>query len=378
MGLIAPVDPLALAQALIRRPSITPADAGALDVLADALAPLGFELHRPRFGEIDNLVAIRPGPGRPVAFAGHSDVVPPGDLAAWSVPPFSAAIAADRLIGRGAADMKGAIAAWVAATARWLAGGGAGATMLIITGDEEGDAVDGTARLMPWLADRGLLPEAVIVGEPTSAATVGDTIKIGRRGSLNATLTVEGRQGHVAYPDRADNPISTLIRLLARLKAEPLDMGTEVFAPSNLEIVRVEGGEPVANNMIPASATARFNIRFNDIHTGASLESWLRTAAEAEGARATWDIRHSGDAFLTARGPLSDTLVAAVQDVTGATPAFATGGGTSDARFIRRYCPVVELGLVGATMHQIDEAVSFTEIACLTDIYATFLARWFA
>lgn len=371
------LDAVDFARALVRCPSVTPADAGALDVLAHALTPLGFFLHRPRFGAIDNLVALRSGPGRRLAFAGHSDVVPPGDLAAWSVSPFDAAIRGDRLIGRGAADMKGAIAAWVAAIARWLACGGAGATMLIITGDEEGDAVDGTARLMPWLAERGLTPEAVIIGEPTSAVTVGDTIKIGRRGSLNATLSVEGRQGHVAYPERANNPITTLVRVLARLKAAPLDTGTDVFAASNLEIVRVEAGEPVANNMIPAVAMARLNIRFNDLHTGGSLEAWLRAAAEAEGARATWDIRHSGDAFLTARGPLSDTLVAAVETVTGAVPAFATGGGTSDARFIRRYCPVVELGLVGATMHQIDEAVPVADLARLTDIYAAFLARWF-
>lgn len=372
------IDPLELARALVRRPSITPIDAGALDVLADALVPLGFEVHRPRFGAINNLVALRPGPGWRLAFAGHTDVVPPGDVSAWRVPPFAALIDGGLLIGRGAADMKGALAAWVGALARWLSGGGAGATMMIVTGDEEGDAVEGTARLMPWLAERGLLPEATIVGEPTSAAAVGDTIKIGRRGSLNATLTIKGRQGHVAYPERADNPITALVRVLARLKAEPLDSGTEVFAPSNLEIVRVEGGEPVANNMIPASAMARFNIRFNDSHTGASLEAWLRAAAEGEGARATWDIRHSGDAFLTARGPLSDTLVSAVQAVTGKSPAFATGGGTSDARFIRRYCPVVELGLVGTTMHQIDEAVPVGDLARLTDIYAAFLARWFS
>lgn len=372
------MDAALLAQALIRCASVTPADDGALSVLGEALGTLGFQIDRPRFGAIDNLVAVRAGKGARLAFAGHSDVVPAGDSARWTHPPFAATIADGVLIGRGAADMKGAVAAWVAALARWLAGGGDGATMLIITGDEEGDAVDGTARLMPWLAERGMLPEATIVGEPTSAAQVGDTIKIGRRGSLNAILTVEGRQGHVAYPERTDNPITTMVRVLARLKAEPLDDGTNVFAPSNLEIVRVEGGEPVANNMIPASAQAKVNIRFNDLHTGARLEAWLREAAAAEGARATWDVRHSGDAFVTAPGPLRDMLVEAVRSVTGGAPVFATGGGTSDARFIRRYCPVVELGLVGATMHQVDEAVPVADLARLTDIYAAFLTRWFA
>ncbi len=371
------MDAVPLAQALIRCRSVTPADRGALGVLAAALEPLGFAVHRPRFGAIDNLVALRDGPGRRLAFAGHSDVVPPGDVAAWTHPPFDAVIADAALHGRGAADMKGAIAAWVAATARWLAGGGAGATMLIVTGDEEGAAVDGTARLMPWLADRGLLPEAAIVGEPTSGGSVGDAIKIGRRGSLGAWITVEGVQGHVAYPLRADNPLTRLVRMLARLKAEPLDAGTPWFEPSNLEITRIEGGEIEAGNVIPAQARARINIRFNDLHSAASLEAWLREAAAAEGAHATFEIACSGDAFHTEPGPLSAALAAAAEAVTGRVPEYSTGGGTSDARFIRRYCPVVELGLRGATMHKIDEAVPITDLSTLTDIYAAFLQRWF-
>jgi len=372
------MDPVSLAQALIRCPSVTPADAGALDVLAAVLAPLGFDVHRPRFGAIDNLVAVRGGPGRCLAFAGHSDVVPPGDVVHWSAPPFAAGVTDGRLIGRGAADMKGAIAAWVAATARWTAAGGEGATMLIVTGDEEGDAIDGTARLMPWLAERALLPQAAIVGEPTSVTSVGDAIKIGRRGSINGWITVSGVQGHVAYPSRADNPLTRLVRMLARLKAAPLDAGTAWFEPSNLEITRIEGGEPEANNVIPAHARARFNIRFNDGHSAASLEAWLRAAAAAEGADARFDLVCTGEAFRTELGPLSVAVAAAAEAVTGKAPSFSTGGGTSDARFIRHYCPVVELGLVGASMHKVDEAVPLADLETLTRIYQTLLTRWFA
>jgi len=372
------MNPLALAKALIRCPSITPVDDGAQQVLSRALAPLGFAVERPRFGAVDNLVAVRAGKGPPLAFAGHTDVVPPGDAARWRVDPFAGEVVGEALVARGAVDMKGAIAAFAAAAARYIEGGGDGALLFIITGDEEGEAVDGTARLMPWLAERALLPVAALVGEPTSESRVGDTIKIGRRGSLNGWLTVEGRQGHVAYPTRADNPIGALVRVLARLEAEPLDSGTEWFEPSNFEVTRVEGGEPVANNLIPAQARARFNIRFNDLHSAASLEAWLRAAADAEGARATWDLRCSGEAFRTEPGPLSAALVGAVEAVTGATPAFSTGGGTSDARFIRVYCPVVELGLVGKTMHQVDEAVPVADLHTLTHIYAAFLERWFA
>ena len=372
------IDPVVLTRALLRCPSVTPADAGAQDVLAEVLAPLGFRIEQPTFGHISNLVALRGGRGRRLAFAGHTDVVPPGNLAAWGHSPFAADIEGDRLIGRGAVDMKGAIAAFVAAAARYLAQGGDGAIMLIVTGDEEGDAVDGTARLMPWLAERGWLPDAALIGEPTSATCVGDTVKIGRRGSINGRLTIEGTQGHVAYPARTDNPIARLVRVLARLQAEPLDAGTRWFEPSNLEVTRVEGGEPIANNLVPASASARFNIRFNDLHTAASLEAWLRAAADAEGARATWEIACSGEAFRTEPGPLSDTVVAAIEAVTGAAPKFSTGGGTSDARFIRRYCPVIELGLAGKTMHQVDEAVPIADLHALRDIYATFLTRWFA
>lgn len=372
------MDAVALAQALIRCPSVTPADAGAQAVLADALATIGFAVERVRFGDIDNLIARRGTGGRCVAFAGHTDVVPPGDAARWTSGPFAGELTDGMLVGRGAVDMKGAVAAFVAAAARYVDRGGDGALSFIITGDEEGEAVDGTARLMPWLAERGRLPMAVLVGEPTSTARVGDTTKIGRRGSINGWLSIAGTQGHVAYPARADNPIARLVRVLARLKAEPLDAGTAWFEPSNFEVTRIEGGEAVANNLVPAQARARFNIRFNDLHSATSLEAWLRAAADAEGARATWDLRHSGEAFRTEAGPLSTALVDAIEAVTGATPAFSTGGGTSDARFIRAYCPVVELGLVGTTMHQVDEAVPIEDLHTLTDIYAAFLDRWFA
>ncbi len=372
------MDPTPLAQALIACASVTPADAGALGVLGAALGPLGHELHRVRFGAIDNLVTVHKGPGRRLAFAGHSDVVPPGDASRWRFPPFDGVLADGRLYGRGAADMKGALAAWVAAEARWRGAGGEGATMTIFTGDEEGAAVEGTAKLMPWLAARDFLPDAALVGEPTSAEAVGDTIKIGRRGSLNAWIEIAGVQGHVAYPARADNPITKLVRVLARLKAEPLDGGTDWFEPSNLEITRIEGGEAEAGNVIPARARARVNIRFNDLHSEASLTAWLHGAAQAEGAEAEFAIVCSGEAFRTDPGELSAALSSAAQAVTGRISAFSTGGGTSDARFIRRYCPVVELGLVGATMHQVDENVPLADLETLTRIYHAFLVRWFA
>lgn len=363
-----------LARALIRCASVTPTDAGALGTLGDALAPLGFELSRLRFGAIDNLVAARPGGGRRLGFAGHTDVVPAGDAGAWTHPPFGAELAGGALVGRGAVDMKGAIAAWVGAVARTPR---AGAMVLVITGDEEGQATDGTARLMPWLAGRGLVPEAMIVGEPTSGARVGDTIKVGRRGSLNAWITVTGRQGHVAYPARANNPLTGLVRLLAQLKAEPLDAGTVWFEPSNLEITRLEGGEEVATNLIPAAARARVNIRFTSDHSAASLLAWLRAAGAAAGLDTHVSPTSVCEAFLTGPGPLSAMLSDAVVAVTGAAPTLGTAGGTSDARFIHAHCPVVELGLRGATMHQVDEAVPLDDLEILTAIYAAFIERWY-
>ena len=367
---------VSLTRDLVACPSVTPANAGALEVIEAQLALLGFNLHRLRFGGIENLVAERPGPGARLGFAGHSDVVPIGPREGWRADPFAGDIVDGALIGRGAADMKGAIAAFIAAVSRRVASGHADNLVLVITGDEEGDAVDGTVKLMPWLEEHGLLPEACIVGEPTSLAAVGDVIKVGRRGSTNMRLTVRGRQGHVAYPQRSDNPVTRLVRILADLKAAPLDGGTAEFEPSNLEITALEAGEG-APNVIPGSASARLNIRFNTNHTGDELEAWVRAVAQKHAAEFTLEARCSGEAFLTPPCGLRAKLGDAVEAVTGRRPESQTGGGTSDARFIRHYCPVVELGLVGTTMHQVNEAVPIADLHVLTDIYAAFLSRWF-
>lgn len=365
----------------MRCPSVTPADAGALGVLEEALRPLGFAMHRLRFGEgadaVENLVALR-GEGRPsFGLAGHSDVVPPGDAARWTADPFGGALVDGWLVGRGAADMKGALAAMAVAAARWAEAGWGGTLMLIVTGDEEGEAVHGTAPMLEWLAGRGWIPEAVLVGEPTSRAVLGDTIKVGRRGSMNGWLTVRGVQGHVAYPAGADNAITRLTQLLARLKAEPLDAGTRLFEPSNLEVTRIEGGDPTASNIIPGAASARFNIRFNELHSEASLRAWLEATVREVAPGAELVLRCSGEAFHTDPGRLSETVTAAVEAVTGLRPLPSTGGGTSDARFIHRYCPVVELGLVGHSMHKVDEMAPVADIAKLADIYTEVLRRWF-
>ncbi|GGE10780.1 succinyl-diaminopimelate desuccinylase [Polymorphobacter glacialis] len=374
-------DALALAQALIRCPSVTPADAGAQDVLAGALLALGFEVHRLRFGEapdgpIDNLFATY-GSGSPhFAFAGHTDVVPTGDIAQWSADPFAAEIADGQLIGRGAADMKGAIAAFVAAAARHVERSAPGRVSLIITGDEEGPATFGTQPMLTWLEAQGLVPDMCLVGEPTSAQQLGDTIKIGRRGSLNAWITVNGAQGHVAYPQRAGNPVTRLVAALADLKARVLDSGSDWFDASNLEITDIGVGNP-ATNVIPAQARARINIRFNDLHRGPDLSDWVRETVSAHAPSAEIIVRISGEAFLTEPGPLSDIVTQAVLAVTGTKPALSTSGGTSDARFIRRLCPVVEFGLVGASMHKADESVAVTDLAALADIYDHVLQQVF-
>ncbi len=374
-------EPLALARALIRCPSVTPADAGAQGLLAAALVDLGFAVHRLRFGEapdgpIDNLVATIGSGGRHFAFAGHSDVVPAGDLAGWTVDPFAGAIVGDRLVGRGANDMKAALAAMVAAAARHIARGTPGRLSFLVTGDEEGPATFGTAPLLDWLEANGLVPDACLVGEPTSAVRLGDMIKIGRRGSLNAWITVPGVQGHVAYPARADNPVTRLVAILAELQARHLDDGNGWFQPSNLEVTDLGVGNP-ATNVIPAEARARLNIRFNDSQRGADLADWLRAtvAAHAPGAEVT--VKISGEAFLTEPGPLSALVADAVTAVTGVVPELSTSGGTSDARFIRRLCPVVEFGLPGATMHKTDEGVAVADVAALADIYDGVLARFF-
>ncbi len=377
---LAPV--LALAQALVRCPSITPEDAGAQDVLAAALAGLGFTIHRLRFGgppdgPVDNLVAVI-GEGSPhFAFAGHTDVVPTGDRAGWSVDPFAGTIADGQLVGRGAADMKSALAAMVEAARRHVARGSKGRLSFIITGDEEGPAEHGTKPLLEWLEAHDLVPDACLVGEPTSVQQLGDMIKIGRRGSLNAWISVRGAQGHVAYPHRAINPITGLIAALAELKARTLDEGTDWFQPSNLEITDLAVGNP-ATNVIPAMARARLNIRFNDLHSGAALEAWLRAVVARHAPNSDIDIRISGEAFLTVPGALSSLVSDAVTAVTGTTPELSTSGGTSDARFIRRLCPVVEFGLPGQSMHKIDEHAATADIEALAEVYDQLLQRVFA
>jgi succinyl-diaminopimelate desuccinylase len=381
MSTLAP-NPVALAAQLIRCASVTPADAGALDVLEHALAAIGFSCERMRFGEIDNLWA-RFGTAKPhFCFAGHTDVVPAGDVGAWSRPPFAGAIEGGVLFGRGAADMKGAIAAFAAAAGRAVAAGAVtGSLSLMITGDEEGVAEDGTKAMVRALAERGEAIDHCLVGEPTSAAVLGDMVKIGRRGSINAAITVHGVQGHVAYPDRAANPAPVLVRLLTRLIERRLDDGFEAFQPSNLEITSIDIGNPAAN-VIPARASARINIRFNPTHTGAGLQAWIEEEARlAEtGFRGKVEVEAhiSGEAFLTRPGRFTQMVSDAVTAQTGRAPELSTTGGTSDARFIRALCEVAEFGLVGATMHQVDEQASLVDIRALADLYERLIGDYFA
>ncbi|MDA8050474.1 MAG: succinyl-diaminopimelate desuccinylase [Rhodospirillales bacterium] len=365
-------DPLALAGALIRCASITPVDAGAQDVLAVTLKNIGFRVVPLQFGEVRNLYA-RIGDSAPhFCFAGHTDVVPPGD-GAWGADPFGAEIRDGRLYGRGACDMKGAIAAFVAAAAGHLAEGtNNGSISLLVTGDEEGPARDGTARVLEWMADHDERPDFCLVGEPTNPARLGEVIKIGRRGSLNATLTVHGRQGHVAYPGRADNPVHRLLRALGALIAAPLDAGSTWFEPSGLQITSVDVGNRTTN-VIPTTARAALNIRFNNLHRGADLAAWLRAVLGYHAAEAEIDVAISAEPFLTAPGPEIERLAKAIETTTGIAPRLDTAGGTSDARFIAAYCPVAEFGLVGGSMHQADEHVPIADIVALVGIYRAVL-----
>jgi succinyl-diaminopimelate desuccinylase len=382
MSLASPADPVSLCKALVRCPSVTPADAGAMAVVRGALEALGFVCRPMRFGEIENLYA-RFGEARPnLCFAGHTDVVPAGDAAAWSRPPFAAHIENGVLLGRGAADMKGAIAAYIAAAGRVLAEGPpAGSLSLLITGDEEGVAEDGTKAVVKALQAEGEIIDHCVVGEPTSSARLGDMIKIGRRGSVSARLIVEGVQGHVAYPDRAANPAPVLVRLLARLLDRPLDAEVEGFQPSNLEITSIDIGN-LAGNVIPARAEARINIRFNPAYRGATLAAWIADEAKAAGTdfrgRVRAETAISGEAFLTAPGDFTGVVAAAVAAASGVTPELSTTGGTSDARFIRALCPVVEFGLVGASMHKIDEGAPVADIEALARIYERLITDYFA
>jgi succinyl-diaminopimelate desuccinylase len=371
------VDALALAQALIRRPSVTPKDAGALDVLEAVLKQLGFTTHRLPFGDVDNLYARRGDAAPHFCFAGHTDVVPVGE--GWKADPFAAEVKDGMLYGRGAADMKSAIAAFVAAVAKMP--DVKGSISLLITGDEEGAAVNGTVKLLEWLKARGEKIDHCVVGEPTSSAKAGDTLKIGRRGSINFQVVAKGVQGHVGYPQKAVNPIPALAQVVTQLSSHKLDKGNEHFDPSTIAFTTLDVGN-AATNVIPGEARAGFNIRFNDKHTPDSLTNWVndRVAriAQETGCEITVTGAASGVSFLTAPGKFTQLVSDTIASVTGQSPFFSTSGGTSDARFIKDACPVVELGLAGATMHKADECVPVAEIAALTDIYAALLAAYFA
>ena len=373
---------LDLAQDLMRCRSVTPTDDGALDVLEARLTAAGFICHRLPFGDgdskVDNLYA-RWGTEAPnFCFAGHTDVVPPGDTAKWGHDPFAPTIEDGWRMGRGASDMKSAIAAFVVAAERAIeAGTVSGSISLLITGDEEGPAIHGTTRVLDWLEEQGETIDHCIVGEPTCPKTFGEMVKNGRRGSLNATLTVLGTQGHVAYPHLADSPFPRLLAFMNAVTAKPLDDGYEDFDPTNLEITTVDTDNPV-ENLIPGTACARRNIRFNHNHYGESLTHWLQELAEKTAGEHELKIRVSGEPFLTRRGPFTDIIVDAIGEETGVEPILSTTGGTSDARFITRHCPVVEFGIVGQTMHKIDERVRADDVVALSKVYGRILDRYFA
>ncbi|CAM5445000.1 Succinyl-diaminopimelate desuccinylase [Mycolicibacterium aubagnense] len=391
-----PTDPAQNLAALIRCPSVTPAEGGALSSLEAMLRPLGFAIERPVFQEdgtpdVENLYARRSGNGPHLMFAGHTDVVPVGDEAAWTHPPFSAAIAKGEMYGRGAVDMKGGIACFIAALARHIAEKGApkGSVSLLITGDEEGPSINGTVKLLEWAAAKGEKWDASIVGEPTNPNVLGDMIKIGRRGSMSGTVTVNGRQGHVAYPHLADNPVRGLVTLTDALLNPVFDKGTKDFQPTNLEVTSIDVGNP-ATNVIPAKASATFNIRFNDTWDAETVQAEIHNRLDAASGRKkyrkgrkepidfelVWKDRPS-HVFLTRDDKLIDTLSGSVAAVTGRKPQLSTSGGTSDARFIKDYCPVVEFGLVGQTMHMVDERVALDDLETLTVIYQRFIEDWF-
>ncbi len=368
-------DAIVLATALMAAPSVTPATGAVFDVLEKALLPLGFEVDRFICGEapdgpVENLFATRAGEGNGAhfAFAGHLDVVPPGE--GWESEPFAPEVRGDLLYGRGAVDMKSSIAAFVAA----IPDASAGRISLIITGDEEGPALFGTVAIIDHMRMRDLIPDLCLVGEPTSVNRLGDMVKIGRRGSAYFKITVPGTQGHVAYPHLADNPVPKLVRIFAKIDALTLDEGTDWFQASNIEMTDLEVGNPTTN-VIPASANGRISIRFNDLHSGASLTKMIEDIVHSEAPNAQIWSRISGEPFLTPPGPLSDLVVEAIVGVTGAAPELSTTGGTSDARFLSRICPVVEFGLCNATMHKKDEAVALADVRALVQIYADIIAR---
>ncbi len=379
-----PTDAVELTRALIRCNSVTPADGGALALTGAALERLGFTTHHMTFSapdtpDVDNLYA-RLGTSAPnFCFAGHTDVVPVGDAEAWSLEPFAADIRDGILYGRGATDMKGAVAAFITAVDQFLAKRGGqfdGSISLLITGDEEGPSINGTVKVLDWLAERGEKLDHCLVGEPTNPDALGDMIKIGRRGSMNGTLTAKGVQGHVAYPHLADNPLPRLVKMLDRLCSHEFDQGNEHFTPTNLELASIDVGN-TASNVIPAQATALFNIRFNTEQTSDDIEAWLRAQCDSVGGDYELDVSAGSQPFLTQPGPFTDLISQAVEEVTGIKPALTTTGGTSDARFIHHHCPVAEFGLISETMHKVDEQVLVSDIEGLTGIYTRILEYYF-
>ncbi len=373
---------ITLAKALISCPSVTPTTAGVFDVIENFLVPLGFVAIRETFEEpgtepVENLY-LRYGTAQPnFCFAGHTDVVPVGDESAWKVPPFAPAVIDGELYGRGAEDMKGAIAAFMVAAKEFVYSRKfEGSISFLITQDEEGVAINGTRKMLEFLKARGEKIDACLVGEPTNPNTLGEMAKIGRRGSMTFTLEVVGKQGHVAYPDLADNPVTRIAAMCAGLKAEPLDAGNDVFLPSNLEVTTIDVGNPTVN-MIPAKAVAKFNVRFNNLHTSKDIEAWVRARLDPHGAY-TLTSRLTGESFVTRDAKLASLVVESVKEVTGLAPALSTTGGTSDARFIKDYCPVIEFGTTGRTSHMVDERVEVKTLEGLAKIYQRMLERFFA
>lgn len=378
------IDATSLAQALIRCPSVTPKDEGALSILEESLKSLGFTCHRMTFSDVntpdvENLYA-RIGTQSPnFCYAGHTDVVPIGDQEGWTVEPFGGRVIDGTLFGRGATDMKGGIACFISAVSQFLLKREkkiGGSISLLITGDEEGPSINGTRKVLDWLKKRGETLDACLVGEPTNPNKLGEMVKIGRRGSLSGWLTVHGTQGHTAYPHLAENPLPRLVAMLAAITSESLDSGTEHFQPSNLQLTTIDVGNP-ATNVIPSKVTAAFNIRFNDLHTSKSLIKFLKQKFDSVGGKYEVKFKITGEAFLTPPGRLSDLLCDAIKKTTGLEPTLSTTGGTSDARFIKDFCPIAEFGLISQSMHKVDENVQISDIKQLTEIYRTLLNGYF-
>ncbi len=378
------IDATSLAQALIRCPSVTPKDEGALSILEESLKSLGFTCHRMTFSDVntpdvENIYA-RIGTQSPnFCYAGHTDVVPIGDQEGWTVEPFGGRVIDGTLFGRGATDMKGGIACFISAVSQFLSKREkkiGGSISLLITGDEEGPSINGTRKVLDWLKKRGETLDACLVGEPTNPNKLGEMVKIGRRGSLSGWLTVHGTQGHTAYPHLAENPLPRLVAMLAAITSESLDSGTEHFQPSNLQLTTIDVGNP-ATNVIPSKVTAAFNIRFNDLHTSKSLIKFLKQKFDSVGGKYEVKFKITGEAFLTPPGRLSDLLCDAIKKTTGLEPTLSTTGGTSDARFIKDFCPIAEFGLISQSMHKVDENVQISDIKQLTEIYRTLLNGYF-